>query len=105
MAGILTSLHNTVIAGFVLAALLLALFLGTGGALDYAFYTYLLRWLHVLSGVMWIGILWYFNFFAKSFDIKQFYFPLTDSEGLILPSKINLSLKLIYIIQLVESVY
>ena len=62
MAGILTSLHNTVIAGFVLAALLLALFLGTGGALDYAFYTYLFRWLHVLSGVMWIGILWYFNF-------------------------------------------
>ncbi len=62
MAGILTSLHNTVIAGVVLAALLLALFLGTGGALDYAFYTYLLRWLHVLSGVMWIGILWYFNF-------------------------------------------
>ena len=20
------------------------------------------RWLHVLSGVMWIGLLWYFNF-------------------------------------------
>ncbi len=23
---------------------------------------FLWRWLHVLSGVMWIGILWYFNF-------------------------------------------
>lgn len=22
----------------------------------------LIRWLHVLSGVMWIGLLWYFNF-------------------------------------------
>ena len=32
------------------------------GAADYAFYTFLFRWLHVLSGVMWIGILWYFNF-------------------------------------------
>ncbi|MEE8294987.1 MAG: urate hydroxylase PuuD [Sphingomonadales bacterium] len=24
--------------------------------------TFLVRWLHVLSGVMWIGLLWYFNF-------------------------------------------
>ena len=62
MAGILTSLQNTVIAGIVLAVLLFALFLGTGGAMDYAFYTFFFRWLHVLSGVMWIGILWYFNF-------------------------------------------
>ena len=62
MAGILTSLQNTVIAGIVLALLLFALFLGTGGAMDYAFYTFFFRWLHVLSGVMWIGILWYFNF-------------------------------------------
>jgi len=23
---------------------------------------FLFRWLHVLSGVMWIGLLWYFNF-------------------------------------------
>jgi len=23
---------------------------------------FLVRWLHVISGVMWIGILWYFNF-------------------------------------------
>ena len=22
----------------------------------------IIRWLHVLSGVMWIGLLWYFNF-------------------------------------------
>jgi uncharacterized membrane protein len=25
-------------------------------------WTFLLRWLHILSGVMWIGHLWYFNF-------------------------------------------
>ncbi|MCU0734036.1 MAG: urate hydroxylase PuuD [Methylotetracoccus sp.] len=24
--------------------------------------TFLFRWMHVLSGVMWIGLLWYFNF-------------------------------------------
>ncbi len=23
---------------------------------------FMLRWLHVISGVMWIGLLWYFNF-------------------------------------------
>ena len=26
------------------------------------FLSFLFRWLHVLSGVMWIGLLWYFNF-------------------------------------------
>ncbi len=29
---------------------------------DNAWLTFLFRWLHVLSGVMWIGLLWYFNF-------------------------------------------
>jgi uncharacterized membrane protein len=28
----------------------------------YDFWTFIVRWLHVLSGVMWIGLLWYFNF-------------------------------------------
>jgi uncharacterized membrane protein len=26
------------------------------------FYTFIARWLHVLCGVMWVGLLWYFNF-------------------------------------------
>ena len=25
-------------------------------------WAFFMRWLHVLSGVMWIGLLWYFNF-------------------------------------------
>ncbi len=29
---------------------------------DYAWVTFMFRWLHVISGVMWIGLLWYFNF-------------------------------------------
>ena len=62
MAGILTSLRNTVIGGFVLAAVLLLLYLAGGGGLDHAFLAFLFRWLHVVSGVMWIGLLWYFNF-------------------------------------------
>ena len=35
---------------------------GAGFALDHAWGAFLFRWLHVLSGVMWIGLLWYFNF-------------------------------------------
>ena len=31
-------------------------------AFDMAWATFFMRWLHVLAGVMWIGILWYFNF-------------------------------------------
>ncbi|MBX3495770.1 MAG: urate hydroxylase PuuD [Parvibaculum sp.] len=63
MAAILTSLRNTVIAGFVLAAILVLLYLNGGGSLgDYAFWAFFFRWLHVISGVMWIGLLWYFNF-------------------------------------------
>ena len=30
--------------------------------MDMELITFLWRWLHVISGVMWIGILWYFNF-------------------------------------------
>ena len=26
------------------------------------FWSFIFRWLHVLSGIMWIGLLWYFNF-------------------------------------------
>jgi uncharacterized membrane protein len=29
---------------------------------DYNFWAFIFRWLHVISGVMWIGHLWYFNF-------------------------------------------
>lgn len=29
---------------------------------DVQYLTFIVRWLHVLAGVMWIGILWYFNF-------------------------------------------
>lgn len=62
MAGILTSLKNTVISGFVLAVLLALIYAVMQGYDGYSFGTFFFRWLHVLSGVMWIGLLWYFNF-------------------------------------------
>ncbi len=30
--------------------------------MDMDFALHLVRWLHVVSGVMWIGLLWYLNF-------------------------------------------
>lgn len=30
--------------------------------LDIGSYAFYIRWFHILSGVMWIGLLWYFNF-------------------------------------------
>jgi len=65
MAAILSNLTNTIIAGFVLTLVLLLVLAGwhnAGASLDQAWWSFLFRWLHVLSGVMWIGILWYFNF-------------------------------------------
>ena len=62
MAAILTNLRNTVIAGFVLALILFILYYGVQGYDGWAFGAFFFRWLHVLSGVMWIGLLYYFNF-------------------------------------------
>lgn len=59
MGKILESLQNTVIVGFVVMFALLGWMMQGGVAYDMAFYA---RYIHVLSGVMWIGLLWYFNF-------------------------------------------
>lgn len=60
MVAILTNLRNAVIAGFVLAAVVYVVL--TGGQMSEGFGAFVFRWLHVISGVMWIGLLWYFNF-------------------------------------------
>jgi uncharacterized membrane protein len=60
MAAILQSLSRTIVAGLVLVVLVF-LFIGNN-EFDMLFWRFIFRWLHVLSGVMWIGLLWYFNF-------------------------------------------
>jgi uncharacterized membrane protein len=63
MAAILTNLRNAIIAGFVLAAILFALYFTVwGGGFDMLLAAFFTRWLHVIFGIMWIGLLWYFNF-------------------------------------------
>lgn len=65
MAQILQSLLKTVIAGVVLLIVILLIETSVSGnsiPFGHVWSTFLVRWLHVVSGVMWIGLLWYFNF-------------------------------------------
>ena len=64
MAKVLENLNITVIMGVALTVIMIIVagLISEFYAFDYAWVTFLVRWLHVVSGVMWIGILWYFNF-------------------------------------------
>jgi len=62
MAALLMNLRNAVIAGFVLAGLIMVFYLSQADFNGYTFWPFLIRWFHILCGVMWIGLLWYFNF-------------------------------------------
>ena len=64
MVSILQSLSKTIHLSLILAILLfLGLFFSGGDwAFDQLFWSWLFRYLHVLAGVMWIGLLWYLNF-------------------------------------------
>ena len=64
MVNILQSLSRTIHYSLAIALILfLGLhFGGDGFAFDRSFFSWLFRYLHVLSGIMWIGLLWYFNF-------------------------------------------
>ncbi|MGE0557918.1 MAG: urate hydroxylase PuuD [Burkholderiales bacterium] len=63
MGALFQSLGRTVLAGFViLVVIILVAGGGARAAGDHAWWAFVMRWLHVMSGVMWIGLLWYFNF-------------------------------------------
>jgi uncharacterized membrane protein len=62
MAAFLGNLRNVVIASFALALVMVGIYVATQGFDGLLFELFLLRWLHVAAGVMWIGLLWYFNF-------------------------------------------
>jgi uncharacterized membrane protein len=64
MATILQSLGRTVTAGFVLLVIIALLVGATGEPItfDAAYWAFFMRWLHIMSGVMWVGLLWYLNF-------------------------------------------
>ena len=65
MAAFFQSLEKTLVAGVVLVIVMIVLaglISGHWIRPDYAYWQFFMRWLHVISGVMWIGLLWYLNF-------------------------------------------
>ena len=64
MGNLLQSLSKTVHASIILTILLFfgLHFFGDGFAFDRIFYSWLFRYLHVIAGIMWVGLLWYLNF-------------------------------------------
>ena len=64
MIKILSSLSKTIHFSFALTILLfLVLFFFNGGfVFDTLFWSSICRFLHVSVAIMWIGLLWYFNF-------------------------------------------
>ena len=64
MSDFFGSLSKVIHTSIILAVVLfLFISFGNGGfTIDQLFWSWLFRYFHVLSGVMWIGLLWYFNF-------------------------------------------
>ena len=64
MGNLLSSLPKTIHASLGLAILLFVglFYLNGGFAFDILFWSWLARFTHVVVAIMWIGLLWYFNF-------------------------------------------
>ena len=64
MTNLLSSLSKTIHASLALAIILfLGLFYQNDGfSFDRLFWSWVARYTHVVVGIMWIGLLWYFNF-------------------------------------------
>ena len=64
MTSILQSLSRTIHYSLALTVFLfLGLhYFGDGFAFDISFWSWLARYVHVIVAIMWVGLLWYFNF-------------------------------------------
>jgi len=64
MGNLLSSLSKTIHTSLALAVILfLGLFYQNDGfSFDRLFWSWVARYTHVVFGIMWIGLLWYFNF-------------------------------------------
>ena len=64
MGNLLSSLSKTIHTSIAISIILfLGLFFNNGGfEFDRIFWSWLIRYIHVVVAIMWIGLLWYFNF-------------------------------------------
>jgi len=64
ISNILKSLPKTILSSIITTLILFGFlfYFNDGWANDRYFWSAIFRYLHVVSGIMWIGLLWYFNF-------------------------------------------
>jgi uncharacterized membrane protein len=64
MSNLLSSLSKTIhtSVGLMIVLFLGLFYLNEGFAFDTLFWSWLFRYIHVVVAIMWIGLLWYFNF-------------------------------------------
>jgi len=62
MAGLLANFRNTIIVSFVLALVIVGAYAAGPQGTGAAYWQAVFRWLHVFFGILWIGLLYYFNF-------------------------------------------
>ena len=64
MSNLLSSLPRTIHASLALAVIVFVVlfFQNDGFSFDILFWSWLTRFFHVVVAIMWIGLLWYFNF-------------------------------------------
>ncbi len=63
MTKILSNFRNTLVLSFVLALVMIVSYgKASPGQFDGSFFQAVFRWMHVSFGILWIGLLYYFNF-------------------------------------------
>ena len=64
ISNILQSLPKTILSSVIATLIFFSIlfYINDGWANDRYFWSSIFRYLHVVSGIMWIGLLWYFNF-------------------------------------------
>ncbi|HLZ83810.1 MAG TPA: hypothetical protein VKQ54_09605 [Caulobacteraceae bacterium] len=63
MAALLSNFRNMMILSVILAIIMIIAF-GSAHGIDGQFWQAVFRWMHVVFGILWIGLLYYFNFVA-----------------------------------------
>jgi uncharacterized membrane protein len=62
MAGLLSNFRNTIILSVILALILVFAYSTGPQGTDVTFWQAVFRWMHTFFGILWIGLLYYFNF-------------------------------------------
>jgi uncharacterized membrane protein len=62
MAGLLANFRNTIIVSVILALIMVGAYAAGPQGTGPAYWQAVFRWLHVFFGILWIGLLYYFNF-------------------------------------------